>query len=433
MSAFDIRSQWLQTTENAASELAATLARLQIFVGKRNITEHKTPRSKKTETALEVPTYYLAEWLAENWWVLLFEPRKDEDSDDSEYFTRHSIIAAQGGFPLPDLSIVPVGRGFHLNSSPRAAPFANIRFTTDVFADVPRDVVEQALREFVDDTVKRLSTCGVTHTDLQDVWNEIASLTDEERGFCELVGSLGLCPGDVTSDLGDAIERIYNLLGPRATRDFCLAATGQMVEASVRSTEIVHQHLQEAPDTALERLLDVQLPPENYHAPSWRRGKRAAQNVREKFGIDIKDPRGADIVFERLQLDTSRQTHVPTNNNFTPPFTGAIDRHEGTAKVALLQPDELRRRFSAGRAAYLGWVSEAQSRRLVTNAVTRDQQASRSFAAEILIPQAYLKSLAGPKGELHDYQVREAARSRRVMPEVAFKQAYNAGIRVGAI
>jgi hypothetical protein len=95
--------------------------------------------------------------------------------------------------------------------------------------------------------------------------------------------------------------------------------------------------------------------------------------------------------------------------------------------------DVLHRRFSAGRAAYLAWVSETQSRKLATNAVTRDQQASRSFAAEILIPQAYLKSLAGSKGELHNDQVREAVRLRRVMPDVAFKQAYNAGIRVGAI
>src|SRR5260370_4799626 len=213
MSAFDSKSHWLQqTVDKANSELRATYARLQIFVGRRNITEHKALRAKKIETALEIPTYYLAEWLAENWWVLLFEPRKDEDSDDSEYFARHSIIAAQDGFPLPDLSIVPVGRGFHLNSAPRSAPFANIKFTTDAFADAARDEVEQVLRKFVDDTVKRLATCGVTHTGLRDAWNEIMSLTDEERRFCELVGSLGLCPGDVTNELGDAIERIYNRL-----------------------------------------------------------------------------------------------------------------------------------------------------------------------------------------------------------------------------
>jgi hypothetical protein len=291
--------------------------------------------------------------------------------------------------------------------------------------------VEQTLSKFVDDTVERLATCGVTNTSLQGTWNAIKTLTDDERRFCALMGSLGLSPGDVTDKLGDAVGQIYNYLGDRATRDFCLAATEPLVEASILSAKVVSQHLQEAPDIALAQLLDVPLPRENYHAPSWRRGKQAAKNVRERFGIDVKNPGGADIVFERLKIDVARQVDIPDNACVA--FNGAIDRRDGTAKVALLQPELLHRRFSAGRAAYLAWVSETQSRRLVTNAVTRDQQASRSFAAEILIPQTYLKSLAGSKGELHYDQVREAARLRKVMPDVAFKQAYNAGIRVHAI
>jgi hypothetical protein len=106
---------------------------------------------------------------------------------------------------------------------------------------------------------------------------------------------------------------------------------------------------------------------------------------RERFGIEIKDPRGADKMFDRLNIDTSHGAGLSDISAL--PFNGAIDRHDTLAKVALLQDDVLHRRFGAGRATYLAWVSEQQSLRLVTNAVTRDQQASRSFAAEILIPQ----------------------------------------------
>jgi len=69
----------------------------------------------------------------------------------------------------------------------------------------------------------------------------------------------------------------------------------------------------------------------------------------------------------------------------------------------------------------------------MTNAVTRDQQASRQFAAEILVPQSYLKVLAQSKGKLSHDHVIEIGPSRGAMPDVAFKQAYNAGISVAAI
>jgi hypothetical protein len=163
---------------------------------------------------------------------------------------------------------------------------------------------------------------------------------------------------------------------------------------------------------------------------------QAANNLRKKFNINIKDPQGPDKIFDRLNIDTLHRTHIPEINDAVTlqlPFSSAIDRDDQTAKVALFQDDELHRRFSAGRVTYLGWVSEHHSRRLATNALTRDQQASRSFAAEILTPQAFLKQLAGTQRQLHFDQIREIARERRVMWDVPFKQAVNAGIRVGSV
>jgi len=96
--------------------------------------------------------------------------------------------------------------------------------------------------------------------------------------------------------------------------------------------------------------------------------------------------------------------------------TRAIDRQGNVAKIALLAEGISHRRFAAGRATYLTWVSGNQARRLMTNAVTRDQQASRQFAAEILVPQSYLKNLAHSKGMLSYDQVIEIAQSRGAMP-----------------
>jgi hypothetical protein len=233
--------------------------------------------------------------------------------------------------------------------------------------------------------------------------------------------------------MSNAIENIYKILGPRATRDFCLAATEDVFLRSVSVVEALTKFVETRNNSRLTSILKAELPKDNYSGPAFRRGLAAAKKLRENLKIDVKDPRGADKLFEALQIDTSNPSHMPQNDILDLGFSGAIDRDDDIAKIALLQPEELNRRFSAGRAAYLAWVSERKSRRLVTNAVTRDQQASRQFAAEILVPQDYLKSLAGPKGQLHPDQVREAALNRRATPDVAFKQAYNAALTVRAL
>jgi hypothetical protein len=304
-----------------------------------------------------------------------------------------------------------------------------VKFLTSAVADASRDEVRQILFKFVDEVVDRLASCGASHTALAHAWEDLKSLTPEEREFCELVGSLGVSPNDASRELSEAIERIYDVFGSRATRDFCLAATKERVERSVGPITAVNQYLDGVGAATSRQLLELTPPPENYSAPSWRRGMQAAKKVRDVFRIDTKDVSGADKFFDRLGIDTVRG--VNWNDGTTElPFNGAVDRSDNTLKFALLQPDLQHRRFSGIRAAYLAWVSEARSRRLVTNALTRDQQASRSFAAEILIPQSYLRSLAGPKAELNDDQVREAAILRRVAPDVVSKQASNAGIRV---
>jgi hypothetical protein len=423
MTTFSIKQQWINTdTEGFAS---ATHARIQIHVGKRNITENRAIGGKR-ETSMEMPTYYLAEWIAENWWVLLYEPRKDDTADDTHYYARHSLVSAQGGFPLPNLTIVPLGRGIHLNCSPRISPFTKVKFVNEAFADVPLEQMEAQLSTFVGETVKRLAARQRLDTPLAQLWSAHQSLMPDERMLCALLGALGIAPGDASDEVVAATELMLTTLGQRPTRDFCLAATPGDMEASQPYLDAVARTLQKAPEAALDPLLKVDLPDENYGAPSWRRGRTAADRVRSFLKVGVQNANAADILFEKMSVDPAIHTTI----NGAPPFAGAVSRSDGRANIALLQADLAARRFSAARAAYLAWASEPHSQRLVTNAVTRDQQASRSFAAEMLIPQAYLLGLAGTKKTLHVEQLHEAARARKVMPDVAFKQATNAGIRI---
>jgi hypothetical protein len=70
--------------------------------------------------------------------------------------------------------------------------------------------------------------------------------------------------------------------------------------------------------------------------------------------------------------------------------------------------------------------------RLITHAMTRNQQASRAFAAELLAPIKYIQSQrTGHKLPYH--RVQEIAHQLRIGSDVVTKQALNNGIQIGSI
>ncbi|MGK3946091.1 hypothetical protein ABK046_48050, partial [Streptomyces caeruleatus] len=73
-------------------------------------------------------------------------------------------------------------------------------------------------------------------------------------------------------------------------------------------------------------------------------------------------------------------------------------RKKQTMKLALSTGTD--KEFSAARAAFLAWTGSETSSRLVTTARTRQQRASRAFAAELLAPAAFLKKRLGKERDV---------------------------------
>src|ERR1700721_2660300 len=89
MTDFQITRRWLP--RKGSSELDVTMAELCLMVRGRNVTEFADITGRRWDR-LEIPMYFLAEWIAENWWPLLWEPRKSEEgNDDPEFLARHSL------------------------------------------------------------------------------------------------------------------------------------------------------------------------------------------------------------------------------------------------------------------------------------------------------------------------------------------------------
>jgi hypothetical protein len=97
--------------------------------------------------------------------------------------------------------------------------------------------------------------------------------------------------------------------------------------------------------------------------------------------------------------------------------------------VAALDDREAQRRFTAARAAFLGWAGDTDASHLVTAAITRDQQASRAFAAEIIAPIGYIRARAR-NGVLSSYRVQEIADELKAPIGAVKYQAINHGLHV---
>jgi len=435
MSEFEISSAWLP--QNGKTEAEATFGSLLIKVGGRIVTEFIDSR-RTVSSQLEIPAYYLAEWIAENWWPLLWEPRKNEDDnekdekDTASFLARHSILTAQHGFALPKISMVALGKAIEIAAIARQVPLADVRFRNSGRAALQREEVEGVLRGFVARVVSRLDGANIRSTYLQDAWTQITETDEDEAQFCRLVGALGLSPYDIEDSIADLIERLQPVLGDRLLMDLCLASTPQSFPTVARLAEEAVLLTRNAGTSTLSPIETVPLPRDNLSVPAYRRGVTAAEFVRRRLGIKDTDPRGATKVFEALEVDTSVRGETRKNDEEIS-ITGAVLREESNMKVALLQATEVKRRFAGARAIFSAWSAENPNEgRLLTSAVTRDQQANRAFAAELTAPRSLLRSKAS-KGGLSRAAIFDLAESLVIGADVVAKHAANNGLRVSRI
>jgi len=429
MTEFQISKAWQpKLPKKGTSELDATMARLKLIVGSRNASEFVGDGGERLDH-LEIPAYFVAEWIAENWWPLLWEPRKSEEGvDDAEFVSRHSLLAAQHGFALPRITFIPTGRTIQVAAYARQATYANVRFRNSSQATPLREEVEKEFSAFVAAVCARLEQCQILDTGLQQAWEMVVDVASDERQFCQFAGALGLAPHEVPDHTAVLLDRLLEKLGQRLLMDLCLVALPVSFDAIAGAAELAFDGLAAAPAANLEPLLALSVPADSFVVPAWRRGVQAAKQLRKRLGIQDTDPAGSSRVFEQLLLDTTRYgAHFANEVS----LTGAISRSGDEAHVALLQPAVTQRRFAAARAVFSAWTADPREKRFLTSAVTRDQQASRAFAAELTAPYSLLRARS-KQSKLTQDQVFDLANELQIGTDVISKQALNNGLQVKA-
>ena len=430
-----LKCNWLeQVARPSKDELDATLAAVRIIIDGRNVTTYTdlsdTVRNRAEEQLtdkLHLPAYFMAEWFAENWWPLLYEPKKTEDASRGslDFDARHALLSAQHGFALPDVRIEPAGDAVQVGCHAREVPLAGVRFPYRATKGYSRQVVRAVLSDFVRQCAARLAACGIQHTPMQKAWKCVEGTTAEQEIFCRLAGALGMNPYSAGERVIQAISALYDLVGEQAAADLCMASSEEDIDANAQLVSAMTATLNGPHNSTLLPLETLRLPPDKLDAPAWSRGKNAAIAVRKVLGVSSSDHQGADKFFEQLQLDISAGIHYISEEE--PICAGGVDRQEQELAVALVQKQAEARRFAACRAIFLGLSSPTLSRRVLTNTVARDQQASRAFAAEMLVPSNYIKDVARRQG-LNREIVGEIARERRAGVGAVSWQAVNNGL-----
>lgn len=409
--------------------LDASLGGFSLSVREKILTTNKSDKGD-TGTRLSIPLYDLAEWIATNWWALLFEPRKsDESESDPEYQSRHWLGYLRSGFAFPDIWLIPAGDQMEIAAKETYLRHSRLNFTESLVTSVSLDTVRLELSKFVQQVLDRLSSKGINETLAHEAWELINSATLEDQQYCRLIGSLGLSPYDYDKVVDDILDSVWSRqVEYSILTDMCEAAPAEYLVGVASLTRDLQAILQNAPKANIRPLTELDVPPDNYEHLAGRWGVEAAHHFRFKFGLNAREPLATRELLKKIDLDPEgKAVTAPESSINVAQVSAGLEVNDHNLRLVLAEGSPQHRRFTAARAAFLSWVGKGNSSRLVTGAKTRQQQASRSFAAELLAPVQFLKMRAG-EGPISAYRIQELADELDVSPRVVGYQARYAKI-----
>jgi hypothetical protein len=411
--------------------LDASLARFQITLGAKSLTAYQTEKGDK-HSYLHVPTYYLVEWLAQNWWSFLYEPRKNDREDfEQDYRSRHWLGTARNGFALPDVMFSPAGDKMEIVARSAFLRFAQLNFNEAVTATTAIDGVRSEFSKFIGEVLQHLTEKGVKDSPAHEHWNLVVNTTGEEESYCRMIGSLGLSPYIVHPEIDRVLEKITTEITETMLTDLCDATTMGNFERAAEFAKHVSAVLASVKEIQAKEFLQVRRPADTKpRAYEW--GYQATDAARSALGIAHDDPSGSTAFFERLQLDPSAGIDDGKGFDAAAPalISGAVERMDENMRVAVAGSNRAHRKFAAARATFLAWSDTGNSSRLVTTARTRDQQASRAFAAELLAPARYLEKRLGERSEVSAFTLDKLSEEMGIAPTIVHYQARNHGYYV---
>jgi hypothetical protein len=234
--------------------------------------------------------------------------------------------------------------------------------------------------------------------ELTEHWRAIQGADTDERGFCTIAGRMGIDPYH-SSEMTDALARFLEQSTFDAddplVRDLTEVAQPDSITEQWSWLSSVSRDLELRPGPVD---LSFVVPPRGSAPPQF--GYRLARLVRDAAQVlpgsplDSIETVASDVIGRRLRIEP--RNRLPGRGIRAIVGKSAKDGDIVAAGPQLLRTDS--QRFLIARSLYHAIVTAQNSLRLVTNAFSWDQQASRAFAAELLAPQRTLVERVSSSG-----------------------------------
>lgn len=415
------RDGWIDNDVGDADE-RATLTRLKITAGNAIVTRAFSKRGGGETEALNVPLFPLADFIAKQWWPLLYEPVRPRPQ--RAFAARHRLDLPMRGYAFPAIGLCSAGDDAVLvDWAIIDNEHSPLRFLTDSFKEplqVSRDEIEPELMDLVESTLARLQTGSNAHTALADNWARVRETLEspDQITYCLAAGRLGVDPYDPN---GVDVSQFVGNLPADLFNDISEASDLSRIAETTSWTDEVRKALDGCPTIDVEAFG----PPlsDDLHSSAGEIGFRAAKMLRRRLGLPDNDPKRATAA---ILSETDSSTGVLAKKG-PDQITGLMHRTNGVAHIGTIAASARQRHFRACSATYIAWCSVPGDLRAGTVALTRRQQASRAFAAEMVAPVSYLFERGGTSGFTEDDIEQEAG--KLIAPhDTVMWQAWRAGV-----
>jgi hypothetical protein len=438
---FEIHVEWEESPGVKDPLLAQTWARLEFRLDGRPMTRYLSERARSVRSGVYGSVFPLAQWVADNWWFLLYEglrhpsamssaraesPRSNSN-DAHEWLLRHNLFMCREGMAYPDLTIVRQEDRIALRwFADPATTTTQGRFIDEGVATVGRAELESALEALVVAVLERIEeTHEESADDLVALWAAIVDSRRNEAKVCARLAMLGQDPYAECAD--EALEDEVNSMSfsDDIVQDLLSASTTASLSSEIRSARELlarlpatsESHAPELPSFA-RRAREEILP--------YKVGYSRAAEVRSHLGLSDDEPL-LDLqgVMERLMGGAPVQGWLARRERTN---VEAAVQVNGVAAVAATERSESAKRFLLARALHhwLYAASGAATQRLLTKGQDWLQAASRAFSAELLAPARALSNRLASGGDWE--QQEELAQEFNVNPKVIWHQVENHGL-----
>ena len=436
-----IECEW--TEQPLADDLLErqTWGRIQIAAGGRSVSRVWDRESQAERVSLYLPAFPLAAWIVQNWWALLYEPARTAEvvSPDSlllepqrAWLRRHCLRSAEAGLMLPRMCVFADGLGVAVAwfaDDFDAYPHMPGQFVESGLVRVPTSEAAEGLHAFVSSVVARVSSVSDERAArMAEAWKAITAASSDEVAFCRSAGRLGLDPYRSSQWDPDLVQLLETALGVErpivadfleASETADAAETWKWISDAERD-----QELQRSPQPNHARMSNMNPAAAGYEL---------ASRLRTTSDMHDKPLENLEIATNALGLPDFA---VENRNHLSSATVRAAVGWSRGKRPTLIGPAPMRetsKRFLQARGLYHAAYACDSGPRLITNAHTWDQQASRAFAAELLAPRVALMDHARSAAGSRDWDdlVKTLADEYLVSEQVIEHQLENAGFSPG--